>query len=404
MEDERQKSMLLINALKNGVVPDADLEFLCVGRGNVLNELQRCLDIVSYGGSTIKFICGEYGTGKSFLMSLHRQRTLAQNYVVSKIQIDNGFRFNNLEHLYYNIMHNIYIESSTKEKTGFENIFDLWISNMQAQEDRSKVSAEMLNIMTELNQYNSSFARALISYIRARIEKNVPLAEAVVSWITGEKNIPTALKSKFEVIGSIDKLNAIDFLKAFIKLIQLLGYKGIVILVDEMELIMNERIDIRRAAYENLRYLIDACYSGEIRNCMFAFTATNEFFDNPEKGIKTYQALEQRLGDAIDKNNSVLTDFRQPIIRLSGLNSADLQELTDRIVSIYKKVYPLDPKISNDSIKNWTLMSLKKFGAKLSELSIREYLTKLIEILDIMEQHPENKVFRAELKHIPKEK
>ena len=402
MELTVQRARNIINALKNGVVPDCDLELLCVGRDREVKEFQRCFQVVSEGSGTVKFLNGEYGSGKSFFMNVIKQSAVKNDFIVSKVQVDRGFRFNNLEHLYYHVMHNLALNIAEDSATSFESIFDLWISKLQESSNKDSAAAEINHVISSLNRYNMSFARAFLAYIRARIEKNTVLSDTIASWLMGEKNIPASIKAKFDVVGSVDRLNSIDFLKAFVKLIKLLGYSGLIILIDELELIVNERIDIRRVSYENLRNIIDICCSGELGSCMFVFAATNDFFENPEKGIKTYEALSQRLGDAIDKSNSALYDVRQPVIRLHKLNTEEFQELTDRVINIYKMLYNFVPANSNESIRSWTFISLRKFGGKLAELSIREYLTKLIEVLDIMEQHPENKLFTSELKAVKK--
>jgi hypothetical protein len=400
MELTVQRARNIINALKNGVVPDCDLELLCVGRNKEIKEFQRCFQLVSEGSGTVKFLNGEYGSGKSFFMNVIKQAAVKNDFIVSKIQVDRGFRFNNLEHLYYHIMHNLTLNVTGDSAASFESIFDLWISRLQESTNKDSAAAEINHVIASLNRYNMSFARAFLAYIRARIEKDRTLSGTIASWLMGEKNIPAGLKAKFDVIGGVDRLNSIDFLKAFVKLIKLLGYSGLIILIDELELIMNERVDIRKVSYENLRNIIDICCSGELGSCMFVFAATNDFFENPEKGIRTYEALSQRLGDAIDKSNSVLHDVRQPVIRLHKLNTEEFQELTDRVIDIYKTLYNFEPITSNESIRSWTFISCKKFGAKISELSIREYLTKLIEVLDIMEQHPDNRLFTSELKTV----
>jgi len=400
MELTVQRARNIINALKNGVVPDCDLELLCVGRNKEIKEFQRCFQLVSEGSGTVKFLNGEYGSGKSFFMNVIKQAAVKNDFIVSKIQVDRGFRFNNLEHLYYHNMHNLTLNVTGDSAASFESIFDLWISRLQESTNKDSAAAEINHVIASLNRYNMSFARAFLAYIRARIEKDRTLSGTIASWLMGEKNIPAGLKAKFDVIGGVDRLNSIDFLKAFVKLVKLLGYSGLIILIDELELIMNERVDIRKVSYENLRNIIDICCSGELGSCMFVFAATNDFFENPEKGIRTYEALSQRLGDAIDKSNSVLHDVRQPVIRLHKLNTEEFQELTDRVIDIYKTLYNFEPITSNESIRSWTFISCKKFGAKISELSIREYLTKLIEVLDIMEQHPDNRLFTSELKTV----
>jgi len=402
MELTVQRARNIINALKNGVVPDCDLELLCVGRDREIKEFQRCFQVVSEGSGIVKFLNGEYGSGKSFFMNVIKQAAVKNDFIVSKVQVDRGFRFNNLEHLYYHVMHNLALNIAEDSATSFESIFDLWISKLQESSNKDSAAAEINHVISSLNRYNMSFARAFLAYIRARIEKDKVLSDTIASWLMGEKNIPASIKAKFDVVGSVDRLNSIDFLKAFVKLIKLLGYSGLIILIDELELIVNERIDIRRVSYENLRNIIDICCSGELGSCMFVFAATNDFFENPEKGIKTYEALSQRLGDAIDKSNSALYDVRQPVIRLHKLNTEEFQELTDRVIDIYKMLYNFEPVNSNESIRSWTFISLRKFGGKIAELSIREYLTKLIEVLDIMEQHPENRLFTSELKAVKK--
>jgi len=246
MELTKQRARHIINALKNGVVPDYDLELLCVGRDKQVQEFKRCFEVISEGSGTVKFINGEYGSGKSFFLNVIKQTAIKNNFIVSKIQVDRGFRFNNIEHLYYHVMHNLTLNITGKSVTSFEGIFDLWISKLQETTDRSKAVAEINQVIESLNRYNMSFARAFLAYIKARIEKDRELSYTIVSWLMGEKNIPAGLKSKFDIVGSIDRLNTIDFLKAFTELVRLMGYNGLIILIDELELIMSERVDIRK--------------------------------------------------------------------------------------------------------------------------------------------------------------
>lgn len=402
MEVSIKQAKHIINALKNGVVPREGLELLRIGRDIEIEEIYRCMNYTFEGNSVVKFIAGDYGAGKSFFLNSIKQLATAENFLIAKLQVDNGFRFNSMEVLYYNLMHNLYSMDSDTEVTSFEALFEKWLQKLQSLEDKGKATEELLDVINTLNVYNKSFARAFLSYIKARISGDTELSNSAASWLTGEKNIPAAIKIRFETVGRIDNTNSMDFLKAFVKLINLLGYKGLIILIDELELIMSERSDIRRASYENLRYIIDACGTGEMTNCMFTFAATNDFFENPEKGIKTYEALEQRLGNAIDKYNKGLTDIRQPIIRLRKFNKEQLHMLTEKIVEIYNCAYDLKPSITNESITSWTLLSCKKFGAKLAELTPREYIIKLVEILDIMEQHPKNTIFTTELSTVIK--
>ncbi len=53
-----------------------------------------------------------------------------------------------------------------------------------------------------------------------------------------EENITYEIKSSFKVTGSVDRLNAMDFLRGFARRIKMIGYSGLVVPVDELELMM----------------------------------------------------------------------------------------------------------------------------------------------------------------------
>jgi hypothetical protein len=402
METNTAQARRVINALKFGVIPDTNLELLCTGRESEMEEFEGCLDMISEGNGAVKFISGAYGSGKSFLLGIFDQMAVQKGFLTAKTVISKSFGLNSLENLYYNVMHNLSLSGSNAQGTGFEEIFDSWVNRLQSYTDKEKASEEIKNVISTLNNYNSSFARAFLVYIKAKTNRDTELSNAASSWIKGEKNIPAHLKARFDVKGDIDRQNSMDALKAFIRLINLLGYKGMVILIDELELLMNMRSDLRKSAYENLRYLVDSSGAGEFSNCLFVFAATEELFEDSEKGIRTYDALHQRIGNGLEKSSSSFLDKRRPVMNLTKLNMEDIQALTDKIVAVHLDAYNWTPKISNEAIRNWTLLEFKKAGNPIMPVNTRIYITKVIEILDIMEQNPDNKVYCSELRLVKK--
>jgi len=386
----------LINSFKNGVVPEHHLDFVLTGRQIEIEELKRCFSQTQNDIGTIKFITGPYGSGKTFLLNYSKNIALDLGFVVAKIEVDSSFKFYNLEHLYYHVMHNLYVHNNSYEKTTFENIFDLWIRKLKSDNYKHHAAKEIQYVISEIGKYNQSFARAFLSYIKGKINGNNDLTNAIVSWITGEGNIPYQLKEQMQIKGRIDKSNSIDFLKAFTKLITLLGYQGMIIMVDEMDSILNERSDIRKKCYYNLRHLIDLTVGSQIPNTCFVFSGSQELFTS-EKGIPSYEALNQRLGTAIDVHQNVMLDIRQPIMHLKRLPFDVFYELGEKLTYIYRKVYPLELKISIESLKNWVFLTYKEQGKSYEEVTIREFITKYIEIMDIIFQNPKHHIFNSEL-------
>jgi hypothetical protein len=402
LETNIAKAKHIINILKNGVIPNISLELLCTGREKEIEEFNRCLDDVSEGNGIVKFVSGEYGSGKSFMLRLLGQLAVRRGFLVAKIVINKGFTFNNFENFYYNLMHNLSLHENNSLGTEFEEIFDIWVSKLKNYTNKEMASDEIQNVIRTLNNYNSSFARAFLVYIKAKTSRDSELSNAAASWIKGEKNIPANLKARFDVKGDIDRQNSIDFFKSFISLINLLGYKGTVIVIDELELLMNLRSDLRKNAYENLRYLVDSSGAGEFNKCMFVFAGTDEFFEDSEKGIKTYASLYQRLRNGLTINNSSFLDMRKPILSLKKLGLEDIQALTDKIVMYHREAFNWIPKISNEAIRNWTLLELKKSVNPIMPVNTRIYITKLIDILDIIEQNPNSKLYCSELRLVKK--
>ncbi|WP_291396760.1 BREX system ATP-binding domain-containing protein [Acinetobacter sp.] len=56
----------IIQALRAGVTPRSGLNHIQVGRSKELTQLNKDIDLITEGGSTIRFIIGDYGAGKTF--------------------------------------------------------------------------------------------------------------------------------------------------------------------------------------------------------------------------------------------------------------------------------------------------------------------------------------------------
>ncbi len=387
---------IIINALKNGGVPKNYIEDIIISRDLEVDEFKRNLDNLNMGIGSVKVILGNYGTGKTFLINAFKEIALRDDFVVSFLQIDRVFRMNKLDDFYYYIMHNLFVKNK-EGLASFDNIFDIWIDNLKNAPDKMQSTNEINKVIKIMQKYNETFARALLNYIRSKIKNDIEMVAVISEWLSGEKNIPYDIKTKFNVIGFVNKSNTLDFLKAFSKLVDLLGYNGLVIVIDEIDLLINERSDIRKNAYENLKYLIDLTVSGDLVNTMFLLSGTEEIVNNEEKGFRSNLALSQRLGNAIDSYKSGLVDIRQPIVMLKDIEIKDYISITEKVVMIYKKAFNTEIKITDESLKNWVLYTYHKDKVDINKLKIREFITRLITILDTIDQNPDNFVYNSNL-------
>lgn len=382
-----------LNALRMGVIPGEQLQSFMVGKSKEKEEMAGFLETIAGGGSQVRFLRGAYGTGKSFMIRYLGETALSQNYIVANIPIHTGFGFSKLEDIYVNIMNNLSCRFDGGGGSSFESIFDQWLIDLKKQGDMHKATKDIYEVITEVKDYNSSFSNVLLIYIRAKINNEFDLANTAAAWIKGDRNMAHQLKKQLKVKGSIGRENAMDVFRAFVKLIHSIGYKGLVITFDEAEFIMHQRVDIRAKAYGNLRQLMDLSGAGELDYCGFIFAGTPEFFDHEEKGVKSYQALHQRIGELISSGRDI-QNLKQPVIDLKGFSKEDFTELAEKVIKLHQQVTGSEIKIQVPYMVNLAMLESSK-QVSTEGLSVRVFLKKLIELLDLLKDNPELPIFKA---------
>ena len=77
----------IIQSLKAGVVPAIGLPHIQVGRKEEVEALVKDLQIVEEGSSTVRFIVGRFGSGKTFFLNLIRNVALQRKFIVLQADI-----------------------------------------------------------------------------------------------------------------------------------------------------------------------------------------------------------------------------------------------------------------------------------------------------------------------------
>jgi hypothetical protein len=400
---ESKECRSIIKALKSGMVPGDGIDKIVVGREEALKQLRLDLEDVAEGTSGFKFYAGDYGSGKTFMCSLARNEAWKQDFVVSCVNIDaRELPMNRMETIYSRIINGIRTRDH-KNVPAFDFILQEWLFKLETKvqkeknlnpmdsADREKISnfiAQEINQQLEnLRHFDSSFANALRGYYEAVRTQDKEIETSALGWIKGEANIPLKHKSHFNVKGSINKDNAINFFKSVTQLMVNIGYKGMVIIFDELELIRTVRHDLRSAAYENIRYLCDLTAREEIPNCYFIFAGTEDVFQDETKGIPSYQALYARIRNGNNFMKGAIRDARAPLVYLDNFDQERLLEVSRKVIKVHETAYEWDTNglISNQVIESLIDRVANKFG-KISSVP-RGYLKSFVDLLDIAEQN-----------------
>jgi P-loop Domain of unknown function (DUF2791) len=391
----------MIRALKSGLVPAYGLARIAVGRENELKQLRRDLEFSKNGGAWVRCFSGDYGVGKTFLCSLLREEAWREGFVVSAVDLGREAALHRLEVIYRRIMESMRTEHF-RNVPAFEFIVQEWLFNLEKDAQRgrglnpltlehrseiSQVVAQQINEqLATLRIHDTSFANALRGYYMASQQGNEAVATAAVGWLKGEANVPVELRREFNIRGSVDKDNALSFLRAIAALIVHIGYAGLIVLFDEAELIRGiTRTDSRNAAYENIRLLMDKTAQGEFAHCGFLFAGTEDLFNDDLRGVPSYQALHDRLKPERGKRRA--KDFRQALIELEGFDKSRLAEVAVKVRDVHGVAYGWQAAeyLTDELLARLIDDVGARFGDKFKTVP-RGFLKILVDILDELEQ------------------
>ena len=166
------EALKMINTLRSGTSPIHHADAWVIGRDQELENYRKSLNLLAKGTGNVKLVTGDYGMGKSLLINAYKQIALNEDYVIASFQVNNGFRLNKLEDLYYAIMHNLFLKHKPEHKVSFEDIFDIWVENLQNAPHSDRKRFEVNTVCQELSKYNMNFARAFLIFMRGRIQRN----------------------------------------------------------------------------------------------------------------------------------------------------------------------------------------------------------------------------------------
>jgi len=401
MVKNRLESTNIINALRRGTVPAGGLERIAVGLDVEEGVIGKQLDYVAQGGGDLKFIRGEYGSGKTFVVARALEIARSKGFVTSHVVISPGTPLHKLKGIYQQVCANL---RTSAEEHAIKAIVDTWLFNIEERllsvRGKEEEDAE-LGVATEreieaalsgISEMNSALAATLRTYYRANNTGDFALAQAALGWISAEPNIGRDLKQKAGIRGDIDDSVAFIFLRGLVSIIHAAGYSGLAIAVDEMETTQGLQRNQREKAYQTLVRIIDAVDQGAMPRCFFLFTGTPALFDG-SRGIRALPPLYDRINVI---QNDAFKNPRQPQIILSKFDTAKLELVALKVVDVYAQAYrePDRERISHRFIRAMIKKITTRFGGRVDVIP-RIFLKEFVDILDKCELYDDYSPFDA---------
>ena len=388
MNQRRLESINIINALRRGTVPASGLERIAVGLDVEEGVISRQLDYVAQSGGDLKFIRGEYGSGKTFLVARALEIARTKGFVTSHVIISSSTPLYKINGIYQQICANL---RTGGEEHAIKTVLDNCLFAIEERllsvsgtglEDavlEETTEREIETALGNISEVNSALAAALRTYYRANNAGDFQLAQAALGWIAGEANIGRDFKQKAGIKGEIDDTIAFVFLRGLVSIIHGAGYSGIAIAVDEMETTQGLQRNQREKGYHTLVRIIDALDRGEMPRCFFLFTGTPAMYDG-SRGIRSVPPLYDRISVV---QNDAYKNPRQPQILLEKFDTSKLELVALKVVDVYAEAYtePDRERISHRFIRAMIKKITTRFGGRVDVIP-RIFLKEFVDVLD----------------------
>lgn len=381
----------IVQALRAGVVPKLGLRHIQVGRVREIEELVKDMDRISEGGSAIRFVIGEYGSGKTFFMNLIRLVALEKGLVVMFADLAPDRRLHatggQARGLYAEMARNL--STRTKADGGaLASVVERFVSQAHRDaEERDKptgnVIRERLAHFEELTG-GFDFAEVVRRYWEGHETGDDELKSSALRWLRGEFATRTDARKALGVRTIIDDAGVYDHLKLMSAFVREAGYKGLLVGLDEMvNLYKLTSKQARDANYEQILRILNDVLQGSAENLGFLMGGTPEFLMNTRRGLYSYEALQSRLAENTFARDG-LVDLSGPVLRLASLTPEDLFVLLYNIRGVMQEEEDMLP---DTALESFMAHCSDRIGEAYFRTP-RNTVTAFVDLVAVLQQNP----------------
>lgn len=391
----------IIDALRRGTVPQRGLDVMAVGLDRFETAVGDELDGVAEGGAVFKAVRGEYGAGKTFFARWLIETAKQRGFATAEVQIsETETPLHKLETIFRRVTENLATESTAP--SAFREVIDEWLRVLEEDAVDAGVNAADRDALAERTQQlleqrlsvvsrtAPAFAAALRAYHAATVRGDVKTADGLIAWLGGQPHVSATIRRGAGIRGDLDHFGAFGFMQGLLAVLRDADYRGLVLVLDEVETLQRVRSDVREKSLNALRQLLDEVDAGRFPGLYVLITGTPAFFDGTQ-GVQRLPPLAARIG--VDFSGDPRWDNpRAPQVRLLGFQRESLMELGDRVRDIYANGSPavdrIDDLVTDEYLAGLADTIAGRLGGKVG-VAPRLYLRKLVDTLDKVEQFPD---------------
>lgn len=386
---------IIIQSLRGGVVPRLGLQHIQVGRYEELKSFVKNIETMADGGTAFRLVVGEYGSGKTFFLSLVRAVALEKGLVVMNADLSPTKRLysstGQARLLFSELTQSL--STRTKQDGGaLPNILEKFISiaRQEAIEKNENVSAVIFDKLRELNDYTDgyNFATAINRYWEGYDTGNDILKENALKWLRGEYSSKVETLRDLGIREYINDTTFYNSLKLYSILVRKAGYKGLLISLDEMVNLYKIPASVsRKSNYEVILNILNDTLQGNLSGIGFVMGGTPEFLTDSYRGLYSYEALRSRLSENSFSNTLGLIDYNSTVLRLSNLSQEEFLILLQNLRNVFACGKTEDYLLPDNALIAFMNHCSKKIGDSYFRTP-RTTIKTFLDLLSMLEQYP----------------
>ncbi|MEW4428723.1 ATP-binding protein [Paenibacillus pabuli] len=395
----------LVNSLTAGVVPRIGLEQIAVGRKPEVEAILRDLDNIAEGGAAFKLITGRYGSGKSFLLQMIRNYAMDREFVVADADLSPERRLVGTKGQGLATYRELMTRLSTRTRPdggALEPILQKWIAALQQQTMQNQglrpddpalpleVEKQIYAVTNEMQNlvHGFDFAKVLASYWNGYKLGDDDRKQAALRWLRGEYATKTEAKKELAVGVIIDDDNWYDYFKLWSEFTARIGYKGLLLFIDEAVNLYKITNSIsRQSNYEKLLTMFNDTMQGKAEHLGIFVGGTPQFVEDERRGLFSYEALRSRLIDGRYAAREY-ANYTGPILKLVMLSHEEILILLQKLRQIHALHFGYRASLTDEDLVDFMQTAVNRLGAD-ELLTTREVVRDFMDVLHTLHQNPE---------------
>ena len=386
----------LMNAISSGVVPRRGLEYIAVGRKKETQTFVNDLDDTADGGGAFRFISGRFGNGKSFMTQMVRNYAMDKGFVVMdadlainrRITGSKGEGVNTYRELVKNTAYR-----TRPEGGAVEPILQEWAESLCDElGGRDAVTLDGVRHIVRQKtadmasmQYYRDFATVLSQYVYSYLTDQED--DPAIRWLKGEYDLKSNVRKDLGVSTLVDDSDWYEIIKLWTRLFVTLGYKGLVVFLDEAVVLYKLQNKVSRSNnYERLLTMFNDIMQGKSSYLSMYVCGTPEFIQDPNRGLYSYEALKSRLVSG--RYETGYDNYLGPVINLRPLSNEEIFVLLRTVKGLHEQRYGYTSDIDDRKLEIY-LKTVLSGSVSSSMLTPREITRDLISLLDTLHQNPQ---------------